>query len=127
MTGGTGARLVSALRRVADAVLFLLVFLRELVVANAVVAWEVLTPGRGLRPGVARVPLAARTPGELTLLADALALTPGTLPLEVREPGPRGEPAVIYVHGLHVADADEFRRRVQRLERRLLDAMRGRS
>ena len=46
----------------------------------------------------------------LTLIANVLALTPGTLPLEATT-----SPAVIYVHVLHLTDVETVRRDVQHL------------
>lgn len=98
---------------------FLVFYLGQLIVANAYVAWEVVSPGRTMRPGVIGVEMVARTPLEITLLANLITLTPGTISLDVDE-----ERWVLYVHGLHVRDPESFRQRIGALEDRLLRVLR---
>lgn len=98
---------------------FLYVFLVELVVANARVAWEIVTPGLSLRPAIVRVPTRTRNAWERTLLANTITMTPGTLTLEVDETS--GD---LYVHCLYVNDRESFRAEIAKLEDVLLEAMR---
>lgn len=90
-------------------------WLREMVVANAIVAWEVATPRRGIAPAIVRVSVRSRSTLELTALSGMLTITPGTLVIHVDQ-----ECGLMYVHGLHVHDVDRFRSRIARLEDRLL-------
>ncbi|MGH9349318.1 MAG: Na+/H+ antiporter subunit E [Vicinamibacterales bacterium] len=95
-------------------------FLWELILANLRVAWEVATPRFGMRPGVVGVPLDARTDAEITILANLITLTPGTLSLDVSE-----DRHTLFVHVLHLGDRDAFVRSIKDgFERRLLEAMR---
>jgi multicomponent Na+:H+ antiporter subunit E len=68
------------------------------------------------------VPVVGTSDQLLTLLADAVSLTPGTLALEVDRPG-----AVLYVHVLDLGGADGgvegVRRSIIRLERLILQAL----
>lgn len=105
-------RVVLALRLVA-------LFLAELVAANAMVAWEVMTPRQSIRPGIIRVPLRARSDVEITLLANLISLIPGTLSLEVSD-----DRTALFVHGLHVDSPEQLRKRVGRLESRILEVLR---
>ncbi|HWG97750.1 MAG TPA: Na+/H+ antiporter subunit E [Pilimelia sp.] len=91
----------------------------RLVVANLVVAREILTPGSGLAPGIVDLPLRCRTPVETALLANLISLTPGTLTVAIT-----GDPPTLYVHGMHAADPALFRRQLQEMEDRLLAAVR---
>jgi multicomponent Na+:H+ antiporter subunit E len=98
---------------------FVLFFVRELIKANLQVAYTVVRPG-SLRPGVIAVPLEARTDSEITLLANLITLTPGTLSLDVST-----DRRVLYVHAMHIDDADGFRQAIKEgLERRLLEITR---
>ncbi|RIV38394.1 Na+/H+ antiporter subunit E [Micromonospora radicis] len=87
--------------------------------ANLAVAWEILTPGSGLTPGVVRVPLRAVTDTEVAAVALAVSLTPGTLTLAIHR-----DPTALSVHGMYAADPVAFRRDVAELERRVLAAIR---
>lgn len=114
------SRLASELRRLPRVAWFLVVFLRELVVANARVAWEVVTPGLRLAPGIVRVPTSCRTDLETTLLANTITMTPGTLTIEV-DPASRD----LFVHALYVGSSESVVASVHALERALLRALRA--
>jgi multicomponent Na+:H+ antiporter subunit E len=101
------------------AVGFLLFFLKELVVSNLRVAWTVLGPGTR-RPGVVAVPLDLEGDVAITLLANVVTLTPGTLSLDV-SPDRR----TLYVHGMFVDDPEDFRREIKDgFERRIGELLR---
>jgi len=83
----------------------------QLVVATAVVAWDVATPRSRIRTGIVAVPLRGCSDAVATLIADAISLTPGTLTVDV-DP----EPLTLYVHVLHLRDVERVRRDVRRIE-----------
>ena len=103
-----------------EALRFAAFFIYELVLSNVRVAWDVLTPKAHRRPGVVAVPLDADSDVEITLLANLVTLTPGSLSLDV-SPDRR----CLYVHAMFVDDIDELRRDIKDgFERRVLDLMR---
>ena len=102
------------------AVAFAVFFLWELLLSSLRVAWDVLTPRSSRRPGVVAVPLAARTDAEITLLANLVTLTPGSLSLEV-SPDRR----TLFVHTMFVSDPAAVRRQIKNgFERRVLELLR---
>ncbi|MGI8758062.1 MAG: Na+/H+ antiporter subunit E [Acidimicrobiales bacterium] len=86
-------------------------FAWKLVEASAVVAWEVVTPRTRINEGIVAVPIRGVSDGVITLVANAISLTPGSLTLEVRR-----RPAVLYVHVLHLHDIEAVRREIRHLE-----------
>ena len=95
----------------------LLFFLWELLKANLRVAYEVLTPGYQLRPGIVAVPLDVKSDIEITLLAGLVALTPGSISLDVSQ-----DRSVLYVHFMYVDDPEALRREVKEgFERRIME------
>ncbi|MFW5829934.1 MAG: Na+/H+ antiporter subunit E, partial [Planctomycetota bacterium] len=56
---------------------------KDLVVSSLRVAWDVCTPTPLARPRIIAIPVAGMDPVELTVLANAITLTPGTLSLDV--------------------------------------------
>lgn len=86
-------------------------FLWQLVRASAIVAWEVVTPRNRIHEGIVAAPLRTQSAGIITLIANAVSLTPGTLTLEARQ-----HPPVLYVHILHLRTIDEVREDIRRLE-----------
>jgi multicomponent Na+:H+ antiporter subunit E len=99
--------------------LFLGYFVGQLVLANLVVAREVVTPGMGICPAVVDYPTRSANRRELVLLSLIINLTPGTLTLAVEE-----DPPMLFVHGMHAADATAFAGKLAEMERRLLLAVR---
>ncbi len=86
-------------------------FLWKLTEASAVVAWEVVTPRNRINEGIVAVPIRGVSDGIVTLVANAISLTPGTVTLEVDR-----HPTVLYVHVLHLHDVEAVRREIQHLE-----------
>ncbi len=82
----------------------------DLVRANLVVTREIVSRGSSINTGVVAVPLPLCSDGLLTLVANVLSLTPGTMPIEVTRTPPR-----IFVHVLHLRDVEAVRRDVQSL------------
>lgn len=97
--------------RIVPMVRFGLLFLWSLVKASAVVAWEVVTPRNQINEGIVAIPLRTTSPGLITLLANAVSLTPGTLTLEVGH-----DPPTLYVHVLHLRALEDVRADVHHLE-----------
>lgn len=94
---------------------FVAVYVVDLVRANALVAWEVATPTHHMSPGIVAVPVRVRG-ARLSLLANLITLTPGTITLDLDE-----DESVIYVHSLHLVTPEQLRSRVEALEDRVLE------
>lgn len=98
---------------------FVRYFLVNLLIANVIVAREILRVRSCLRPAIAHMPLRATTSTEIALLVLCVGLTPGTLTVDIRR-----SPPSLFVHGMHAGDARQFRRRLAELEEKLLLAVR---
>lgn len=90
---------------------FALHFAGRLVVSGVVVARTVIAPAHRVRTGVVAVPLVGCSDAVVTLVADAVSLTPGTLTIEVRR-----EPPTLFVHALDVKEVEQVQAEVRRLE-----------
>ena len=92
---------------------FLAFFAVDLVRSSLQVAALVLAPRRALRQAVVAVPVRGASDALLTLLANAISLTPGTLTLEVDRPG-----STLYVHVIDVGEGvDAVRADLLHIER----------
>jgi multicomponent K+:H+ antiporter subunit E len=76
---------------------YVLVLLGDIIVANIVVAKQVLGPLDKLKPGFIAIPLELKQPLPITLLASTISLTPGTVSTEVS-----ADNKTLYVHALNV-------------------------
>lgn len=94
---------------------FLFYFVKILVVANLQVARLVLAPRMPIHPRIIRYDVGDLSPLQITTLANALTLTPGTLAADI---GP--DHRFLYIHCLNAPDAAQAVRDVDELRRRLL-------
>ena len=99
---------------------FFFYFLYEMLKANIQVAYEVMTTNLHMKPGIVKLELEAKTDLEITLLASLIALTPGTLVIDVSD-----DRSVMYVHGMYLEDRQKFIESIKLgLEKPLLNIMR---
>jgi len=101
--------------KVANAILFGLYFIRILVVANLMVAKESSTPGYGMSPAIIKYPVDGMTELQVTSLANAITLTPGTLSVDVAP-----DADYLYVHCMYWRDKDAALKDLDELKHRLL-------
>lgn len=76
-------------------------FVRELVLSALRVAWLVVQPKPRLHPGIIAYPLTVTTDAQITLLANMITLTPGTLSIDVSD-----DRRTLYIHAIDVTDRE---------------------
>jgi multicomponent Na+:H+ antiporter subunit E len=94
-------------------------FLREILLSAVRVGLLVLSPNlhSRLRPAIIAFPLTATSDAEITLLANLITLTPGTLSVDVSE-----DRRYLYVHALSVTDKAALIRHIASgFERRVIE------
>lgn len=107
----------SRLRRIVS--LFLL-FVYELVLSAFRVAVLVLKPNMDLKPGIIAYDLKVDRDMEITLLANLITLTPGTLSVDVSS-----DRTKLFIHALDCSDPDQIRHDIaDGFERKILEAFR---
>lgn len=98
----------------------LLIFLWELVKSSVRVAVIVLSRERDLTPAIVAYPLTVDRDFEITMLANLITLTPGTLSLDVSE-----DCRTLYIHCIDVPDTEAAIRDIRdAFERRILETFR---
>jgi multicomponent Na+:H+ antiporter subunit E len=96
------------------------IFLYELVVSAATVAWLVLRPGLRFESAIVAVPLDARHDLGITLFANLISLTPGTLSIDVSD-----DRSTLYVHAMDTRDCEAEKEAMKRtFERPIREVMR---
>ena len=88
-------------RRVLSIAALVWLFIKELLLSAIRVGVLVLRPDmdKHLRPEIIEFPLTVKSDAEITLLANLITLTPGTLSVDVSD-----DRSVLYVHALLVPD-----------------------
>jgi multicomponent Na+:H+ antiporter subunit E len=93
---------------------------QELALSAVKVATTVLSRDMNLKPGIFAFPLTVDRDFEITLLANMITLTPGTLSVDVSD-----DKKTLYVHALDCADPDAIRRDIANgFERKIMEAFR---
>ncbi|MCJ8323092.1 MAG: Na+/H+ antiporter subunit E [Rhizobiales bacterium] len=78
-----------------------LLFIYELVLSTIKVAILVIKPKLDFAPGIIAFPLTAKSDIEITLLANLITLTPGTLSVDVSD-----DKKTLYVHAIDATDPE---------------------
>lgn len=104
------------------AVIILIVFfLKELFISVGNVAWDVITPGQSSDPDIIYFPLDAKTDLEITLLANMVSLTPGSLSLDVTE-----DKKFLVIHAMFATNPDDVIHSIKsQMEAKLIKVTRG--
>ena len=97
------------LRRAGFAVLYFFRFLWEMIKANLHVASIVLNPLRPIKPGIVKIRTGLTKDTAVTILANSITLTPGTLTVDINP-----EARELYIHCITVdgTDIDENTKRI---------------
>lgn len=107
----------SYLRRFFALSKFLATFLWDVVKAGVRMAITVLSPQLNIRPAVVQIPLTVKRDSQITLLANMITLTPGTLSLDLS-----ADHQYLYVHTIDMEDVETFRREIKEgFERRVIE------
>ena len=106
-------------RKVPGAIMFVLFFIWSVIKANARVAMDVATPTKlQIQPGVIGLPLQLDSSVGITILANFITLTPGTLSLDVSD-----DHNVLYIHAMYLDDEDALLGELKEIERRIIDLL----
>lgn len=98
----------------------LLLFIRELVMSALKVAWLVVQPKLTIRPAIIAYPLTVTTDLQITLLANMITLTPGTLSVDVS-----ADRKTLYVHAIDMdSNEDLIGSIAASFERKILEVLR---
>ncbi|MDP1548043.1 MAG: Na+/H+ antiporter subunit E [Anaerolineales bacterium] len=87
---------------------FLGFFMKELLISNVRLAHDVLTWEFHMKPRIVAVPLSVKTDAEITVLANLISLTPGTLSLDVSS-----DKSALYVHVIYAEDEETAKREIK--------------
>lgn len=98
----------SYLIRIRNFAVFIAAFFWAIAKANVRVAITVLSPRLTIRPAVVAIPLDLETDEAITLLANMITLTPGTLTLDVSD-----DRKVLYVHTFDMENIETFREEIK--------------
>ena len=97
----TSTKKNSFIKRVLYGIRYILKFLWEMIKANLHVAWIVIHPRLPVRPGIIKIHSELKKDVSLTMLANSITLTPGTLTIDIDE-----QQHNLYIHLIDVLSTD---------------------
>ncbi|WDC83837.1 Na+/H+ antiporter subunit E [Caloramator sp. mosi_1] len=84
-------------------VLYIFIFLKELWKANVDVARRSLNPNLPVNPGIVKVPVSLESEYGMSMLANSITLTPGTITMDITEENGKH---YYYIHWIDVSEKD---------------------
>lgn len=106
------------LRKVPQTIGFMLFYIWELIQSNIRVSIEVLTPTHNMKPGVIGLELKCQSDAAITMLANLITMTPGTLSLDVSN-----DKRMLFIHGMYIDNEEQLRAELKDLERRVMELL----
>ena len=99
---------------------FLLFYLGELLLSNLRVARDVVRPRSHASPAIVAIPVEGLNATQITLLANLITMTPGTLSIDTSS-----DRSTLYIHAMFVDDVQALRDEIEHgLTRRVRELMR---
>jgi len=86
-------------KSLAYSVIYIFVFLKELIVSNIDVAGRVINPKLPIKPGIVKVKTKLNSRIAKTILANSITLTPGTLTVDIKD-------EYLYIHWIEIKHDD---------------------
>jgi len=93
--------------RILKAFAFLIFYIKEVVMSNIRVAYDVLTPRHHMKPGFIAIPLGDLTNRQILILANLITMTPGTLSMDVS-----ADRSILYLHAMYIDDPESVRHEI---------------
>src|SRR5690625_2663352 len=82
--------------------ILILIFIRELILSNISIVKLVYRRKPDFEPGIFAMPIEVTKNWEMTLLANLITLTPGTLTVAISE-----DQSTFFIHAMHIDDKEE--------------------
>ncbi|SCA87559.1 Na+/H+ antiporter subunit E [Bacillus glycinifermentans] len=83
-------------------IMLLLIFIKELLLANLSVLKTILAPKLKNKPGIFAFKTDLKADWEITTLANLITLTPGTLVIDISD-----DRSILYIHAVDIDDAEK--------------------
>ena len=103
------------LHKVVAVLHLLLIFIRELLIANFDVLKAIIQPKLELKPGILAYETELKSDWQITLLSCLITLTPGTLVMDIS-----ADNKTLYIHALNLTEITEMQQNIKHTFERLI-------
>jgi len=108
--------MVYFMKKIYNALVFLLFYLYKVFQANIELAFHILSPRLKMQPGIMKIPVSLKHPQAILLLVNMITMTPGTLTIDVSQ-----DKRFIFVHFLFLVDEEKKVGEIKNFEKRIAD------
>lgn len=106
-------------RKVGQSIEFVVFFIKEVTIATARIAYEIVTPTHYMEPAIIAIPLETRSRLQTAILASLITLTPGSFSIEIS-----ADEKTLYVHTMYLESPDSFRQEIKdKFEKRVINLL----
>lgn len=89
-------------------------YMVEVVRANFILAWHILSPQLRMKPGIIKIPVNLTQGNAILLLVNLISMTPGTLTIDLSD-----DKKYIYVHTLFLSPGESTIEGIKKLEKKI--------
>jgi len=86
---------------------FVLFYIKEVVVTNFQVAYDVLTKKHHMTPGFIAIPVDGLSDRQLLVLSNLLTMTPGSITIDLSQ-----DKKTLFIHAMYIDTVDEVRNEI---------------
>ncbi|WDE95452.1 Na+/H+ antiporter subunit E [Lentisphaera profundi] len=83
---------------------FALFYMKEVVISNFMVAYDVLTKKHHMTPGFVAIPIPDLTDRQLLVLSNLLTMTPGSITIDLSL-----DKQTLYIHAMYIDNVEDVR------------------
>jgi multicomponent Na+:H+ antiporter subunit E len=95
---------------------FIILYILDLIIANIIIAKEILSFNPKIKPGFIKIELDARTDQEILALTNLISMTPGSLTIDISD-----DKKYLFIHEMYLDDVDKAKQQLkEKLENRIL-------
>ena len=89
--------------RIFRLLIFIVYYLKELVLSSLYVAYDIMTPKDLMRPGIVEVPIDLKSDTAIIALANLISMTPGSLTVDMTP-----DKKKLFIHAMYLHDKEKF-------------------
>lgn len=108
---------MTILKKIALFVRFIIFYIKEVIVSNLRVAYDVLTPQDHSQPAIIALRLDSKNDWQTFFIANLISMTPGTLSMDVSS-----DRKTLYIHAMFAEKPEQLKQDLKvSIEKRVLD------
>lgn len=96
---------------------FIIFYLRMLILSNFQVARDILSPTFGMSPAILGIGLDIQSDSQILILSSLITMTPGTLSMDISD-----DKKTIFIHAMYAKDPKKIIDEIKYLEKKVMKA-----